>query len=62
MNLRKLASPFASGLIAFGAFAWTAAVADSVAAGFVTSLLVSLVLGYRNMSGISQFLGGQSAA
>lgn len=58
MNLRKLASPFTSGLIAFGAFAGTAAVADSVPVGFVTGLLVSLVLGYRNRSGISQFLGG----
>lgn len=33
-------------------------VTDSVPAGFVTGLLVSLVLGYRNRSGISQFLGG----
>lgn len=41
-----------------GALAWTAAVADSVPVGFVTGLLVSLVLGYRNRSGISQFLGG----
>jgi len=58
MNLRKLTAPFASGLIAFGAFAATAAVASSVPVGCVTGLLVSLALGYRNRSGISQFLGG----
>ena len=58
MNLRKLVSPFASGLIAFGAFADTAALASSVPVGFVTGVWISLASGYRNRSGISQFLGG----
>lgn len=58
MCLRKLASPFASGLIAFSSFAATAAIASSVPAGCVMGLLVSLALGYSNRSGISQFLGG----
>lgn len=58
MNLRKLTSPFASGLISFGAFAATAAIASSGPVGCVTGILVSLALGYRNKSGISPFLGG----
>lgn len=58
MNLRKLTSPFVSGLIAFGAFAATAAVAFSVPVGCVTGIMVSLALGYRNRSGISPFFGG----
>lgn len=58
VNLRKLTSPFASGLIAFGAFAATATVASSVPVGCVTGILVSLALGYRNRSGISPFMGG----
>lgn len=57
MNIRKLTYPFASGLIAFGAFAATAAVASSVPVGCVTGILVSLALGYRIRSGISPFMG-----
>jgi hypothetical protein len=58
MNLRKLLSPFASGLIAFGAFTATAVIASSTPVGGILGVLVSLVSGYRNRSGISSFLAG----
>ena len=45
MNLRKLLSPFASGLVALGAFGATVAITSSAPVGCITGILVSLVSG-----------------
>jgi hypothetical protein len=58
VNLRKLLSPFASGLIAFGAFAATAVIASSTPVGAVIGMVLSLASGYRNRDGVSSFLVG----